>query len=149
MTSSNMNNSQNTYASSITEVIEKTLSLLNYDAEKCKKAQNVWELSHESATIEIVFHRKKGIIYGDALLAALPTKDRKMLYEYLLRQNLHIQGLTMSIKDNKVLISFMTTDQDLTVDHLKKLISKLLIEANKFDNILVEQYGAFWPDQKQ
>lgn len=135
---------QNTYSTSVIDIIEKSLRELNFDVDSCRQEHNVWELLHESATIEIVFHRKKGVIYGDAILAELPNSDRTKVYEYLLKQNFYTKDLSLSIRDNNVLISFMTTDQNLSVDYLKKIISKLLLDANRYDNILVEQFGARW-----
>ena len=81
---------------------------------------------------------------GDAFLATLPRKEIKPIYEYLLRQNFSIEGLTFSIKGQDIILSLLIYDRYLNLETGKTLFNHLFKKADDYDNILVEQYGASW-----
>ena len=85
---------------------------------------------------------------GDASLCLLPKENIKPLYEYLLKQNHEIEGLTFSIKENDIVLSLLIYDRYLNMDTGMKLFQHLFQKADDYDNILVEKYGAIWKNEE-
>ncbi len=127
-------------AKTIEDLLEKT----GHDVELSRRGPNVWEIQQGSALINISYYEKTGLIIGDAFLCRLPTDNIKPLYEYLLRQNFSIEGLTFSVKGQDIVLSLLIYDRYLNVDTGMKLFTYLFEKADFHDNILVETYGAVW-----
>ena len=81
---------------------------------------------------------------GDAYLCSLPKTNIKPLYEFLLRQNYTLEGLALSIKDQAIILSLIIHDRYLNVETGLKMFQNLFEQADHYDNILVEEYGAVW-----
>ncbi|MBL0082134.1 MAG: hypothetical protein IPP37_06720 [Saprospiraceae bacterium] len=64
------------------------------------------------------------------------------IYTYLMKQNYHNKGMTFALKDNNIVISSLIYDQHMHFESCKKTINKLIRAADKYDNILIEQFGA-------
>ena len=67
-----------------------------------------------------------------------------MLYEYLLKQNGQMDGLSFSVKDQDVILSLLIFDRYFNVETGLKLFENLIAKADYYDNILVEKFGAHW-----
>lgn len=132
------------YAQRINTIIEQALEFAGQEHESSDSEPNLWQLRRGSAKVELVFHPKRGIIYADAYLAAIPEGDSTDIYRYLLKENLFLNDISLSIKENNIIISFLTNDRDLSSTYLSKMIKKLLVAADKYDNILVEKFNARW-----
>ena len=65
-------------------------------------------------------------------------------FNFLLKQNFEIENLTFSIKDNDIVLSLMIYDRYLNEITGRTLFKYLFEQADAYDNILVEQYGAEW-----
>ena len=85
---------------------------------------------------------------GDASLCSLPKENINPLYEYLLKQNYEIEGLTFSIKENDIVLSLLIYDRYLNMDTGMKLFKYLFEKADYYDNILVDKYGAIWKNEE-
>ncbi len=131
----------------VSKTIEKLLSKMGHDVNLSRIGPNNWEIIQGSATINISYHEKTGLIMGDASLCLLPKENIKPLYEYLLKQNYNIEGLTFSIKENDIVLSLLIYDRYLNMDTGMKLLKHLFEQADHFDNILVEEYGAIWKNE--
>ncbi|MCB0645198.1 MAG: hypothetical protein KDC49_00955 [Saprospiraceae bacterium] len=132
------------YAHRINAIIEQALEFAGQEYGSSEGEPNVWNLKRGSAKVELVFHPKRGIIYADAYLAVIPEGDSTDIYRYLLKENLFLNDISLSIKENNIIISFLTNDRDLSSTYLSKMIKKLLVAADKYDNILVEKFNARW-----
>jgi len=128
----------------VKRTIEALLQELGYDVELSRKGPSSWEIINGSARINVTYHEQTGLIMGDAFLAILPRKDIKPIYEFLLRQNFTIEGLTFSIKGQDIILSLLIYDRYLNLETGKTLFNYLFKKADDYDNILVEQYGASW-----
>ncbi|RLD21973.1 MAG: serine protease [Bacteroidetes bacterium] len=128
----------------VKRTIESLLEGLGYNVEISRKGPSSWEITKGSAKINVTYHEKTGLIMGDAYLATLPRKDIKPIYEYLLRQNFSVEGLTFSIKGHDIILSLLIYDRYLNLETGKILFNHLFGKADDYDNILVEQYGASW-----
>jgi serine protease Do len=128
----------------VTYTIEELLKELGYSVELARSGPNVWEIQKGSAKINVSYYERNGLITGDAYLCTLSKKNIKPLYEYLLRQNYDIEGLTFSIKGQDIILSLLIFDRYLNVKTGIELFNRLFEQADYYDNILVEEYGASW-----
>ena len=130
----------------IPKTIEQLLEQMGYDVRLSRLGPNNWEIHQGSANISISYYEKTGLIMGDAYLCCLPKEKGqiKPLYEYLLRQNYLIENLSFSIQNQEIILSLLIHDRYLNVDTGVKLFKHLFIMADHYDNILVEEYGAYW-----
>ncbi len=128
----------------VSKTIEELLQKIGYDVPLSRIGPSNWEVKEGSATVNIYYHEKTGLIIGDAYLCSLPEQDSNPLYEYLLKQNYEIEGLTLSIKGQDIVLSLLIYDRYLNMDTGMRMIRRFLEKADYFDNILVENYGATW-----
>ncbi len=124
--------------------IEDTLIRLGYTVNICRRGPNNWELIHGSATIEIAYHDQSGLILCDAVLCYLPKTQIQELYEYLLRQNYQMQGGSLSLRGNEIILSTIMVDRQLDVQQGYHQIKQLMEKADYYDDQLVNLYGAIW-----
>ena len=128
----------------VAKTIEDMLEQVGQSVQLSRRGPNNWEIQEGSAKINISYYEKNGLITGDAYLCLLPKKNIKDLYEYLLRQNYETESLTFSIKGQDIILSLLIYDRYLNVDTGLRLFRHLFEKADFYDNILVEQFGAFW-----
>ena len=124
--------------------IEQLLDRLGYAAKLARRGANNWDIVKGSAHINISYYEKSGLIIGDSYLCRLPLKDLSPLYQYLLRKNYQLEGLTLSIKGKAVVLSLLIYDRYLNLNTGRRLFEHLFKTADDLDNILIEQYGASW-----
>lgn len=136
-------------AHGISKKIEEVLGQLNYDVAICRRGTNNWEISHGSAKVNISYHEPSGFLIADATLCYLPTGKMDKIYAYLLKQNYHNKGMTFALKDNNIVISSLIYDQHMNFETCKKIIAKLIKAADKYDNILVSEFGARPIEERQ
>lgn len=135
-------------AMGISKIVEEMLEELEFEVELSRRGPKNWEIPHGSAKINIAYNVKNGLIICDAYLCELPSEGIKPIYEYLLRQNHTLEGFSLSIKDQDIIISLLIFDQYLNRATGIKLFNQLFEQADYYDNILVEEYGAKWKEQK-
>ena len=128
----------------VPKTIEDMLERLGQEVRLARRGPNNWEIIEGSARINISYYEKTGLITGDAYLCTLPRKNIQPLYEYLLRQNYLVSGLTFSIKEQDIILSVLIYDRYLNVESGSELFRHLFDRADHYDNILVETYGASW-----
>ncbi|HMO37916.1 MAG TPA: trypsin-like peptidase domain-containing protein [Saprospiraceae bacterium] len=128
----------------VAKTIEDIITRIGYDVALARVGPNKWEIQQGSAKIYISYYEKTGLITGDAYLCTLPKENIKPLYEYLLRQNYHMEGLTFSIREQDIILSLLIFDRYLNVETGANLFRYLFEKADEYDNILVETYGALW-----
>ncbi|MCB0594687.1 MAG: trypsin-like peptidase domain-containing protein [Lewinellaceae bacterium] len=124
--------------------VEELLDKAGHDVRLSRRGLNNWEILQGSARINISYHEETGLITGDAYLCMLPQENIKPLYEFLLRKNYEVEGLTFSIKSRDIILSLLIYDRYLNLSTGMKLFKHLFECADQYDNILVEEYGAQW-----
>ncbi len=134
--------------SGIAKTVEEMLTAINQDVHLCRKGMNRWQIEEGSAKIDISYYEKSGLIVGDAYLCQLPKQNIGDLYQYLLKENYKIEGLTFSVKEQDVVLSLLVYDRYLNVETGVKLFQHLFDRADYYDNILVEKYGAIWHNEE-
>ncbi len=132
----------------ICKTIEEIVEKAEHDVRLSRRGPNNWQILEGSAKVNISYYEKTGLITGDAYLCLLPKKNIKPLYEYLLRLNYELEGLTFSIKGQDIIMSLLIYDRYLNADTGLELFKHLFAKADHYDNILVEEYGAQWKNEE-
>ncbi|HOY39719.1 MAG TPA: hypothetical protein PLK75_10520, partial [Bacteroidales bacterium] len=101
---------------------------------------NSWEIEEGSATIKLFYNRETRFIVADAYLCNLPKENIMPVYEYMLRENYTNDGLIFSVNNQAVLLSFISYEDDLSVDSGVELLHNLMQKADYYDDILIEQF---------
>jgi serine protease Do len=128
----------------IARTIEEILKKSGHNVRLARRGPNFWEIRQGSALICITYYEPNGLIAGDAVLCNLPKEKSKSVFEFLLRQNFQMEGLTFSIKGQEIMLSLIIFDRYLNTGTGLKLFKYLFDKADYFDNILVEKFGAVW-----
>jgi serine protease Do len=128
----------------IARTIENLLEQTGYQIELSRKGPSAWEVEQGSATIQIIYNEKDGYIIGDAILCQLPEQPSEELYEFLLAQNYLLKGLNFSVKGVDIVLSLLIFERDLNMETGSILFKNLFEQADYYDNVLVEEYGAKW-----
>jgi serine protease Do len=132
----------------VAATIEHLLSELVTEVALTRRGPYSWQVEQGSAEINISYYEKNGLIVGEAHLCTLPEKDNEALYTYLLQQNYAIENLTFSIKNEDIVLSLVIYDRYLNESTGQNLFQHLFAQADAFDNLLVENYGALWKKAK-
>jgi serine protease Do len=125
-------------------VLEKMLNTLGYDVRLSRRGPKNWEVRRGTAKINISYYDQNGLIICDAHLCTLPKDNIKPLYEYLLRENYRNEAMSLSVKEQDIILSLLIYDKYFKEEIALKLIGTLFEKADYYDNILVEQFGAAW-----
>jgi len=124
-----------------TKLLEDILSSLKINVTLARRSQASWRVDEGSARIEISYY-DNGIIIGDSKLCAIPSKEIDKIYDFLLKENDRLSYLQFSINENSIYLSYLIVDSSLTFNEGKIAIERLLQYSNKYDDILINEYGA-------
>ncbi|SFV75727.1 Serine protease precursor MucD/AlgY associated with sigma factor RpoE [hydrothermal vent metagenome] len=124
-----------------TKLVEDILESLGINVTLARRSQSSWRVEEGSARIDIDYY-ENGIIIGDAKLCGLPRENIDALYDYILEQNGKFKYLQFSINENSIYLSYLIVDSSLTKKEGKVAFERLFQYANKFDDILIEKFGA-------
>jgi serine protease Do len=124
-----------------TQLLEEILSLLNINVTLSRRSQSTWQIDEGSARIEINYY-ENGIIIGDSKLCAIPSQNIDKVYDYLLEENERFSYLQFSINENSIYLSYLIVDSSLTLSEGKTALQRLIQYSNKYDDILINEFGA-------
>lgn len=124
-----------------TKLLEEILESLDINVTLSRRSQSSWRIDKGSARIDVNYY-ENGIIIGDSKLCAIPSKDIVKIYDFLLNENSKLSYLQFSINENSIYLSYLIVDSSLTQKEGKIAIKRLLEYANKYDDILINEYGA-------
>ena len=128
--------------------IEELIKRSDHDVRLARRGPNAWEICQGSARIEISYYERTGLIIGEAYLCLLPKDNIAAIYEYLLRQNYELEGLTLSVRGQDIVLSLLIYDRYLNAATGLQLFRKLFEQSDYYDNYLVENFGAGWKYEK-
>jgi len=128
----------------VCNTVEEIIDQLGYPVALTRKGPNTWSLTNGSAIVNISYYEKTGLLVGDVYLCTLPENKISELYYYLLRENYALEGMTLSIREQDIILSLLIYDQYINTQTMYKLFKNLLSTADKYDNIIVETFGANW-----
>lgn len=72
----------------------------------------------------------------------LPKTNIGAMYEFLLRENYTLEGMMFSVNNQDVILSTFIFDQYLTYETGLETMKTLFANADRYDTLLLEQYGA-------
>jgi serine protease Do len=124
-----------------TQLLESILTALDVNVTLARRSQATWRIDEGSARIDINYY-ENGIIIGDSKLCAIPSKNIDKTYDYLLQENAKLSYLQFSINENSIYLSYLIVDSSLTEVEGKVAIERLIKYANKYDDILINKFGA-------
>jgi len=124
-----------------TKLLENILSELDINVTLARRSQSSWRIDKGSARIDINYY-ENGIIIGDTKLCAIPSSEIDRVYDYLLQENNKLSYLQFSINENSIYLSYLIVDSSLTLKEGKTAIQRLIEYSDKYDDILINEYGA-------
>ena len=124
-----------------TKLLEDILNSLDINVTLARRSQATWRVDEGSARIDINYY-ENGVIIGDAKLCLIPREKIEEVYDYLLEENEKLSYLQFSISENSIYLSYLIVDSSLTFEDGKTAFSRLFNYANKYDDILINKYGA-------
>lgn len=129
--------------------IEGMINLLGYPVALTRRGPNNWSIKKGSATVNVSYYEKTGLLVGDVYMCTLPENNIEALYKYLLKQNYVLHGLSFSVRDQDIILSLLIYDQYINTETMYKLFNSLLSTADKYDNELVEVFDAKWKSENK
>lgn len=130
----------------VPRIVEDIIDSLGYDVRLTREGKNHWLVPRGSALVRLSYHEDTGLIDGDAYLCRLPEADANEIYTFLLQENFKTGDLVFSVKNQFVLLSLMIFDRHLDEDTGKIMMQRLFEQADHYDDILVDRFGATWID---
>ncbi|MBU0720216.1 trypsin-like peptidase domain-containing protein [bacterium] len=124
-----------------TKLIEDILDSLDINVTLARRSQASWQIDYGTARIEINYY-ENGIIIGDTKLCGIPQNNIEKIYDYLLEENSKLSYLQFSINENSIYLSYLIVDSSLTKQEGRTAVQRLLEKSNKYDDILINTYGA-------
>lgn len=124
--------------------IEQILKNLDYNVALSRTGPSAWEINRGTAKVTLLYLEDEGIISGHAILCHLPKENIKPIYEYLLRENFRIEGMSLGVSGQEIVLSLFIYDRYFHNETAVLLFKELIEKADYYDNILVENYGAIW-----
>jgi serine protease Do len=121
--------------------IETILEQLGKDVKLSRRGPYNWEVEEGSARIYINYNQD-GFIVCDSFLCTLPKANIGTMYEFLLRENYALENMMFSVLNQDIILSTFIFDQYLTYETGLEAVKNLFKSADKYDTILIEQYGA-------
>jgi len=128
----------------VTNTVEEIITKMGYPVALTRKGPNTWSIKNGSANVNISYYEKTGLLVGDVYLCTLPENKISDLYYYLLKENYSLEGLTLSIREQDIILSLLIYDQYINAETMYRLFRNLLKTADRYDNILVESFGGNW-----
>lgn len=129
-------------ARGINKLIEDVIVSLGYDVGISRRGVSKWLIDEGSADITITYNEKSGFIIAEATLAYAASEFETEMYTYLMKQNYFNKGMSFNLKDDSIILSLMIYDQHLHFNTCKKLIGNLIKSADRYDSILINEFGA-------
>jgi serine protease Do len=127
----------------VAKTIEGILKDLGKDIKLARNGANNWEVEEGSAKIKISYNPDNFFIAGDAFLCQMPTDATKIkpLYEFLLKENYHLNGLILSCNGHNIVLSRILYDLDLSHEKGKAQFENLFKKADEYDDLLKTQFN--------
>ncbi len=121
-------------------IIEKIIAKHISDVRLARKG-GAWEISAGNAKINIRYTNNKFIV-GDARLCKLPKENIREIYEFMLKENYNLDGLTFSLNKQELFLSFIIFDQDFNVETGEIIFDNMIKKAKEYDEIVINRYKA-------
>lgn len=126
----------------VAKTIEDILTNLGKDVRLARIGMNAWDVEEGSALIKITYNNQSGFIFNDTMLCTLPKDNIGDLYEYLLKENYHLDNIGFSVFNQNIILGLIIYDEDLNLETGVSLYKQLIEKADYYDDILIEKFNA-------
>ncbi len=133
--------------SGLHRTIENLLESLGYGVVLSRMGMGAWQVKRGSATITILYHEMESLILVQSALCQLPKDNIKAIFEYILRENYQLNGMSLTIHEQDIVLNMMIYDRYFYPETALKAFEMMFENADKYDTILVEQFGATYKDE--
>lgn len=123
--------------------IEEILKELGKDVRLARDGVNTWSVKEGSAKIKITYNAENFFIAGDAYLCQMPADATKIkpLYQFLLQENYHTNGLVLSCVKQNIVLSRIIYDLDMSKEGGAETFRHLFKQADYYDDFLKTEYS--------
>jgi serine protease Do len=127
----------------VAKTVEDILKDLGKDVKLARDGVNNWTVKQGAAKIKINYNPDNFFVAGDAYLCLLPTQTAsiKPLYQFMLEENHHLDGLVLSCVKQSIVLSCIMYDLDMTKEAGVAMFRHLFQKAEEYDKLLEEQFG--------
>lgn len=126
--------------SGISKTIENILEKTKKDVFLARDSAFQWTVEQGSAIIRIIYDDRGYFIYFDATLCKIPKVNLNRLYEFLLRENISLNGNSFNIYNSNIVLGFVVHSDDLKEETAARQLGDLLFQSDKYDDILKTEY---------
>ncbi len=128
----------------VAATLESIIATAGHDPRLARRGPHLWSIRQGSAIIQLTYHEESGLVTGDAYLCSLPEDPGADLFAFLLRENDKLRQLTFSTYGQDIVLSLLIYDRYLIPETALPHFEHLFAMADKYDNVLVERFGAGW-----
>ena len=125
----------------VARVIEEALRALGKDVESARTGTNRWQVDAGSARVSIRYNPDTFFILCDAFLCRLPKQGIRELYEFLLRENFNLHGLTLSTQAEKIALSCVMHNVEICVEAATLMFRNLFEQTDALDDRLINEFS--------
>jgi len=119
--------------------IEEIIAAVGYDIRLTRTGQNFWTIEEGSAKVKVSYNPNNRYILAWGELCRLPKTNIAEIYEFLLRENVTLEGLSFSVmQQDIVLTAAQIYDADLVVESGISLFKRLFDKADEYDDTLIK-----------
>lgn len=124
------------------KTVEEVLVQTGIDVTLARRGPAHWSFSWGSARIYVSYHENSGMILTEVYMCELAGNRIADLYDFLLKENAGFFGTTFSVKENIITLSLIVYDQFLESHFFALEMKELLHAADRYDDILIQKFGA-------
>ena len=118
--------------------IEEIITSVGYDIRLTRSGENFWTIEEGSAKIKVSYNPQTKYILAWAELCKLPKTNIAEIYEFLLKENNNLKGLSFSVMQQDIVITAMRIyDADLVIETGIELFKRLFKMADDYDDTLI------------
>lgn len=118
--------------------IEEIITSIGYDIRLTRSGENFWTIEEGSAKIKVNYSPQSRYILAWAELCKLPKTNIAEIYEFLLKENNNMKGLSFSVIQQDIVITAMRIyDADLVIETGIELFKRLFQKADDYDDTLI------------
>jgi hypothetical protein len=131
----------------IIELVDSFLESWGLDPTEVKDedgARPLWAFQSGSAQIEMSLTE---LTSGEpsleiwSPLVYVPERNRQALFEYLLRENVHLSDVAFAVEGDQVVIVASRDADEVSPETIKRLVTRLANAADEFDDELSKLFG--------
>lgn len=119
---------------------EGLISALGHDASLARTSPFLWEIEQQGVKVQLLYAQKTRLLVVDAMVCQLPEKEIAGFYEFLLQQNHILKNLTLSVRKQGVLMSWMCFEDDFQHESAVKTVKEMIGKIPPLRQVLSQNF---------